>query len=502
MHLKRLNETRRVSMLIVLVGVSAMVSRAQFESATVLGTIYDSSSAAVSGASVTLVNVRSGVSARTTSDASGNYEFVNQRLGAYGVRVEMKGFKTAQTDGFDLSVNARQRVDLKLVIGEVSESVTVSDAVELLESDNSSRGEVINPREIVELPLNGRAYADLTLLVPGVAKSPLENGTDSSRDGSFNVNGQRSELNNFMLDGIDNNAYGTSNQGFSNQVIQPNPDALQQFKVETNNYSAEYGHAAGAVINATIRSGSNQFHGSLWEFNRNTVINATGFFKPTGGGTLPFNQNQFGVAFGGPILKNRLFVFADYEGFRRVSHPLQFATVPTKAMDSGDLSAFGLPITNPLTGAIAPNGVIPASQFGLVASAGLGALPAPNLPGLSNNYESLPADTITNDKGDIRGDYYISSKLPPSFATASSTPASPAPPTSLARPAAARTVTYTSRPSRASLAPPGPLAPPLSSKFVSASTTPSAARIRPLSAIPPTASPSRTNQSAPASAAA
>jgi hypothetical protein len=489
-------------MLIVLVGVSAMVSRAQFESATVLGTIYDSSSAAVSGASVTLVNVRSGVSARTTSDASGNYEFVNQRLGAYGVRVEMKGFKTAQTDGFDLSVNARQRVDLKLVIGEVSESVTVSDAVELLESDNSSRGEVINPREIVELPLNGRAYADLTLLVPGVAKSPLENGTDSSRDGSFNVNGQRSELNNFMLDGIDNNAYGTSNQGFSNQVIQPNPDALQQFKVETNNYSAEYGHAAGAVINATIRSGSNQFHGSLWEFNRNTVINATGFFKPTGGGTLPFNQNQFGVAFGGPILKNRLFVFADYEGFRRVSHPLQFATVPTKAMDSGDLSAFGLPITNPLTGAIAPNGVIPASQFGLVASAGLGALPAPNLPGLSNNYESLPADTITNDKGDIRGDYYISSKLPPSFATASSTPASPAPPTSLARPAAARTVTYTSRPSRASLAPPGPLAPPLSSKFVSASTTPSAARIRPLSAIPPTASPSRTNQSAPASAAA
>ena len=112
-----------------------------------------------------------------------------------------------------------------------------------METDNSSRGQVINPREIAELPLNGRAYADLTLLAPGVAKSPLENGTDSSRDGSFNVNGGRSELNNFMLDGVDNNAYGTSNQGFSNQVIQPNPDALQQFKVETNNYSAEFGRA-------------------------------------------------------------------------------------------------------------------------------------------------------------------------------------------------------------------------------------------------------------------
>ncbi len=389
--------------------LSAAASFGQFESGSVLGTVLDPSAKAISGASITLTNVRTGTSLKAVTDSGGNFLFVNQRLGSYRVRAEMAGFKVAETSPFDLTVDARQRVDLKLELGSVSESVTVSDAADILEADTSSRGEVINSSQIAELPLNGRSYADLALLVPGVAKSLLENSTDSSRDASYNVNGQRSELNNFMLDGIDNNAYGTSNQGFSNQVIQPSPDAIQQFKVETNNYSAEFDHAAGAVINATIKSGSNQLHGSLWEYNRNTVLNAVGFFKPLNG-TLPFNQNQFGAAASGPIRRNKLFVFGDYEGFRRVYHPLQFATVPTLAMDHGDFSAFGLPIANPFTGAVAPGGVIPTSQFSPIGGA-LTSLPAPNLPGLSNNYESAPSDTIYNDKGDIRGDYYINSKL-------------------------------------------------------------------------------------------
>ena len=396
----------RVSALLL---CGAALALAQFESGSVLGTITDPSGNVISGAAITLTNVRTGTSLKTVTDSSGNYLFVNQRLGTYRVRAEMTGFKAAEASPFDLTVDARQRVDLKLELGSLTEAVTVTEAAGVLEADTSSRGEVINPREISELPLNGRAYADLALLVPGVAKSLLENGTDSSRDASYNVNGQRSELNNFMLDGIDNNAYGTSNQGFSNQVIQPSPDAIQQFKVETNNFSAEYGHAAGAVINVTIKSGTNQLHGSLWEYNRNTVLNAVGFFKPLNG-TLPFNQNQFGAAAGGPIVKNRLFVFGDYEGFRRVYHPLQFATVPTTAMDHGDFSAYGLPIANPFTGAVAPNGVIPSSQFSPIAGALL-SLPAPNLPGLSNNYESSPSDTIYNDKGDIRSDFYINSKL-------------------------------------------------------------------------------------------
>src|SRR5579871_307761 len=337
-------------------------SLAQFESGSVLGSILDPTGNSVSGAVVTLTNIRTGTSVKSRTDATGNYLFVNQRLGSYQVRAEMPGFRVAESNPFELTVDARQRLDLRLQLGSVSEAVTVTGTAGLLEADTSSRGELITPREISELPLNGRAYADLTLLVPGVAKSLLENGTDSSRDASYNVNGERSELNNFMLDGIDNNAYGTSNQGFSNQVMQPSPDAIQQFKVETNNYSAEFGRASGAVINASIKSGTNQFHGSLWEYNRNTVTNAVGFFRPLNG-TLPFNQNQFGAAAGGPIVKNKLFVFGDYEGFRRVYHPLQFASVPTVAMDHGDFSAYGLPIANPFTGDVAPNGVIPASQF-------------------------------------------------------------------------------------------------------------------------------------------
>ncbi|MGH9664261.1 MAG: TonB-dependent receptor plug domain-containing protein, partial [Bryobacteraceae bacterium] len=165
-------------------------------------------------------------------------------------------------------------------MGATAESVTVTGAAKVLETDSSERSEVIATREIVNLPLNGRAYADLTLLVPGVRKSLLEDQTLNSRDASYNVNGQRSESNNFVLDGVDNNAYGTSNQGFSNQIVQLSPDAVAEFRVETDNYSAKYGRASGAVIVATTKSGTNQLHGALWEFLRNTDLNAIGFFQP------------------------------------------------------------------------------------------------------------------------------------------------------------------------------------------------------------------------------
>jgi hypothetical protein len=384
---------------------------AQFESGTVLGTVHDQAGASVANATVTLENVRTGVTFTAKTNESGDYSFVNERLGTYRVRVEATGFKTATAEAFDLQVNARQRVDLTLEVGQTSQNVDVSGAAALLETDTSSRGQVINPKQIVELPLNGRNYADLTLLVPGVAKSALENQTDSSREASFNVNGLRSEYNNFLLDGIDNNAYGTSNQGFSNQVIQPNPDALAEFKVETDNYSAEFGRSPGAVINATIKSGTNQYHGELWEFFRNTQLNAVGFFKPAGGGVLPFNQNQFGAAFGGKIIKDKMFFFGDYEGFRRVYHQVLFATLPTMAQRSGDFSGVTVSFKNPLTATPIPGNVIPASQITPFAATVLSGLPQPNAPGNSNNYSSAPADTTDYDKGDFRYDYYVNQRV-------------------------------------------------------------------------------------------
>jgi hypothetical protein len=227
------------------------IALAQFDAATVLGTVIDATGAVVPGATVTLRNTDTGITATTVTDGEGHYQFLNVRIGTYSLRAELQGFSAAIAEQISVTVNARQRVDLTMKVGDIGETVQVTGAARLLESESSDRGQVIGREQIVNLPLNGRAYADLALLSPGVRRSSIS----ESRDGSFNVNGLRSSLNNFILDGVDNNSYGTSNQGFSNQVVQVTPDAVQEFKVQTNNFSAEYGRAGGAVINATFRSG-------------------------------------------------------------------------------------------------------------------------------------------------------------------------------------------------------------------------------------------------------
>ena len=319
-----------------------------------------------------------------------------------------------------MAVNARQRVDVSLTVGSQTESVTVTGAASLLETESSENGIVISPTEVQNLPLNGRAYADLTLLAPGVRRNNLENQTVTSRDASYNVNGQRSEFNNFLLDGLDNNAYGTSNQGFSNQAIPPSPDAINEFRVETNNYSAEYGRASGAVINVSINSGTNQLHGKVWEYNRNTVFNAIGPFLPpvnvlTGEHQKPvLIRNQFGGNIGGPILHDKLFFFMDYEGNRQVQGQYATATVPTVQQRQGIfLTSTGapVPLRNPVTGALYPTGVVPQSVWNALAKLVIAALPAPNVPNaLSNNYASLPKATLADDKGDVRIDFVAGPK--------------------------------------------------------------------------------------------
>src|SRR5262249_15285479 len=248
---------------------------AQFDTATVLGTVRDVSQAPISGASVTLTSVATGVSQSVSTNDAGEYQFFSVKVARSKVAGEAKGFKRAIAEEFDVSVNARQRVDLIVQVGDVAETVTVDSAVAQLETDNSSRGTVVGARQIVDLPLNGRNYADLALLVPGVRKSDLSYGVPPP-ESAVNVNGMRSSQNNFLIDGVDNNFYGTSNQGFTNQVVQLSPDAAQEFKVETSSYSAEYGRAGGAIVNVSVRSGTNQLHGAVWEYLRNTVLNATG----------------------------------------------------------------------------------------------------------------------------------------------------------------------------------------------------------------------------------
>ena len=246
-------------------------AEAQFDAATVLGRVLDESGGAMPGATVTLTSKTTNIAVTATADDTGGYQFLNVRVGDYASKRSCRASPASQSD-VTVTVNARQRVDLSLQVGGVGETVEVTGAIRVLETDSSDRGQVIARAQVVNLPLNGRSYADLALLTPGVRSSSIS----TSRDASFNVNGMRSALNNFILDGIDNNSYGTSNQGFSNQVVQVSPDAVEEFKVQTNNFSAEYGRAGGAVINATFRSGTNQFHGTAWEFNRNTASTRPG----------------------------------------------------------------------------------------------------------------------------------------------------------------------------------------------------------------------------------
>ncbi len=398
----------RFTRTLVLLLLTAAWGFAQFDTATVSGVVRDPALAVVPNSKVTLESVATGVSKSIVTDQNGSYTFFDVKIGKYKVKAESQGFKSAATEEFTVTVSAHQRVDLQLQVGAVTETVEVFGAASAVETDSSSRGHVIGNQAIVNLPLNGRSYADLALLAPGVRKSVLEDGSVSGRDASYNVNGQRSALNNFMVDGVDNNAYGTSNQGFSSQVVQLTPDAVNEFRVETSNYSAEYGRAAGAVINAATKSGTNVFHGSTWEYLRNTKLNAVGFFKPTNNVKPVYIQNQFGATFGGPVKKDKLFFFVDYEGNRRIQRALTFATLPTADQKAG---IFGTPIRNALTNTPFADGTLPASQVTAFAKAVLNALPLPNLAGNSNNYQSLPRATITDNKGNARADYYFTDKL-------------------------------------------------------------------------------------------
>lgn len=414
-------ELYRLAAIFFLIFGSWAAARAQFDSGAVLGNIKDPAGAIISSATVELDSVAQGTKVERHTDTNGAYEFGSVQPGEYVLVVSAQGFEVSKTDVFKVNVGSRQRVDLALKLGAATDTVTVSGAAALLETDTSDRGETVQGNEAVALPLNGRAYADLAQLVPGVRRSLIATvASVPPRDASYDVNGLTSMDNNFTLDGIDNNAYQEANQGYSNEAVIPSPDALQEFKVQTDNYSAEYGRAGGAIVNATTRSGTNTFHGGAYDYLRNTVLNAFGPFYGTG--VKPtLVQNQFGGTFGGPVLKDKLFFFVDYEGLRAVAHTIMTATLPTPAELTGLFTSDGtatgtpVPVKNPYTGTVYVNGQVPLTDPNIdpVALEAFKYLPTPNIAGAlltAANYQYLPASTTTDNKGDARADYTLNAR--------------------------------------------------------------------------------------------
>lgn len=383
----------------------------QFETSEVVGTVRDQSQRPVPNATVKLTNQETQIEAKTTSDAAGDYNFFNVKVGRYTIAVEATGFSRFSSPDIDVSVNSRQRVDAPLQVGAVSETVTVTDQASVVETDTSAHSQVVGQQAIVELPLNGRQYSSLALLATNVHISQIAAAFSPSatpREGAFNVNGMRSTYNNFLMDGLDNNSYGTSNQNYSSQVVQPSPDAIAEFRVITSNFSAEYGRAGGGIINAVLRSGTNQIHASAWEFLRNTDLNAVGFFKPaTGKPTL--HRNQFGATVGGPLIKNKLFFFGDYEGYRQTQGYVSFYSVPSTNDRQGILP---VAVVNPLTGQAYQAGqTIPVSQINPFAAAALAGLPAAANSTRANNILATIPLRDYSDKYDAKLDYQVSNNM-------------------------------------------------------------------------------------------
>jgi Carboxypeptidase regulatory-like domain/TonB-dependent Receptor Plug Domain/TonB dependent receptor len=440
--------------------LAASQSYGQVDTGAVLGTIKDTSGALMPGVRVTLTNEDTGQVTTTTSGSSGEFTFSPVKIGHYSVSAEFRGFQKVEHSAVTVDVQQRVVVDFTLPPGRMTETVMVTGEPPALQTQDASVGQVIGAKTINNLPLNGRNFTFLAQLSAGVTQDQQDTrGLGAS--GSFSANGLRPAQNNYLLDGIDNNTNLVDFLNGTAYSVRPPVDAIQEFKVQTNNYSAEIGRSAGAVLNATIKAGTNQFHGNAWEFLRNDKLDAANFFENAGG--IPkgeYRQNQFGFTFGGPIRKDKTFFFGDYEGTRiRQALPSQ-NTVPTllernsgytnlselltqggtrtdvlgrtfqlgQVFDPSTTRAVVCGVTDPVSGITAPcagspagtqlgyvrepfpGNILPASRLDPNAIKLLNLYPAPNGSGLFNNYSANPVVKNDADQFDTRVDHNFSEK--------------------------------------------------------------------------------------------
>jgi hypothetical protein len=432
----------RFSLAAALLLLGSSSALAQVDTGTILGTVTDTTGAVIPGAKVTIVQEGTQVRQSSETRGDGTYVFTPIKIGPYTVEVEFQGFQRARRAGVQVSIQQQLVVDFAMTPGEMTQTIEVQGTAPLLNTTNGSVGEVIQSQTINNLPLSGRNYNFLARLTAGVTHSQPE-GRGLAATGWFAANGTRPAQNNYLLDGIDNNSNNVDFLSGAAYVLKPPVDAIGEFKIQTNAFSAEFGRAGGAVLNASLKSGTNGLHGSGWEFLRNDKFDAADFFQHyDGGGKGAFKQNQFGATLGGPIKKNKTFFFADYEGTRvRQAVPYTGLSVPTQSQrDSGwtnfsdlltlqsgskgtDALGRNVPlgtVFDPATtrttasGAVVrdpfPGNIIPADRLNPNAMKLLSLFPAPNAPGLYGNYRVNRNNTEDTNAFDVRIDQNFSEK--------------------------------------------------------------------------------------------
>ncbi len=400
---------RKPCLVVSLLLGAAVIGFAQ--TATVNGVVADSSQAVIAGASVTITNLDTGLRREAHTNETGSYTFPLLPVGRYRVEAAVSGFSPQSHPEVKLDVEQVVRLDFTLKPGAVSETVDVASSAALLDSETSTVGQVISNKSIVEMPLNGRNYLNLAALTAGTAPDV---GGRTQTEGGFVTGGAHAYQMNVQVDGLDNNTvYSGGPIGYQAQAVKPSIDAVGEFKVITNNLSAEYGSRMGGTVLVTIKSGTNEFHGTAYEFLRNDAFDGTNFFANLSGASKPeYRQNQFGGTLGGPIRKNKLFLFGSFDGTRIRSGTSSISTLPTAAEDTGNFSAIR-PIFDPLTtvgsGAtmtrqMFPGDIIPKSRWDPLFPALLALYPTPTNLANVNNYYFSGVDRDDWNNYDFKGD--------------------------------------------------------------------------------------------------
>lgn len=377
-----------------------VLASAQVNTGAVSGYVLDPSGRAIPNATVVLESKTQALTRTTKTDNGGLYDFDGLAPADYRLSVSIKGFAPLRVEPVHVEVDQRVHFNLETTLATRGERIVVDARMPDLSAETSEIGGVVSQQLINDLPLNERDFLQLAFLLPGIAP-PVE-GSQLSTRGTFamHANGGREEDNNFLLDGVDNNDSDT--RGYT---LQPSVDAIQEFKISTSTYSAEYGTGSAGQVNIVTRSGSNQFHGTLYDYLRNRDLDARNYFD--GSEKPQFIRNQFGGGLGGPVIRNSTFFYANYEGLQQNQGLTQLGTVPTLAVRGGDLSSVG-GANDPFTGLPFPNGIIPTSRISPYAADVLALFPQPNLPGSSGNYLSNPIGTDRQNEGSVRLDRQLS----------------------------------------------------------------------------------------------